>query len=305
MAQELDARRIKLKEDFIKARGYWASLWDNILILDPEFFEAYMHYSSAPGKTGALEPKVKELIFIAIDASTTHQHYQGLKVHLGNAKRYGATQAEIMEVYQIASVQGIHTLMLGVPMMVEEMKGLGRGLEVQRQLTPRQVELKQKFTETCGHWSHLLDGILQLSPDFFEAYLGLAAVPYHKQVLSPKIRELIYIAIASSSTALYGPDLRIHIKQALKHGATIDEILETYQCTSVLGIHALTLGVPAMLEVWRQDDEKPAAKAPAATAKAAPAKKAAAKKAPAKKAAKKPAKKAPAKKVAKKGKKKR
>src|SRR4051812_20034417 len=107
MAQQLDARRTKLKEDFMKARGYWADLWDNILALDQDFFEAYMHYSSAPGKTGALEPKVKELIFIAIDASTTHQHWQGLKVHLGNAKRYGATQQEIMEVYQIASVQGI------------------------------------------------------------------------------------------------------------------------------------------------------------------------------------------------------
>jgi alkylhydroperoxidase/carboxymuconolactone decarboxylase family protein YurZ len=252
-----------------------------------------MHYSAAPLKTGALEPKVKELIFIAIDASTTHQHYQGLKVHLGNAKRYGATQEEIMEVYQIASVQGIHTLMLGVPLLIEEMKGMGRGPEVQRQLTPRQVELKQRFTETTGHWTHLLDGVLQLAPDFFEAYLGLSTPPYKNQVLSPKIRELIYIAIASSSTSLYGPDLRIHIKQALKHGATIDEILETYQCTSVLGIHALTLGVPAMLDVWGQDDAAPDAPAKTpAKVKAAPAKKAVAKKAPTKK----PAKKAPAKK---------
>jgi len=292
MAQQLDARRIKLKEDFIKARGYWASLWDNVLILDPAFLEAYMHYSAAPLKTGALEPKMKELIFIAIDASTTHQHKQGLKVHLGNAKRYGATKEEIMEVYQIASVQGIHTLMLGVPMLIEEMKGMGRGQEVQRQLTPRQVELKQHFTETTGYWSHLLDGVLSLSPDFFETYLGLSTPPYKNQVLSPKNRELIYIAVASSSTSLYGPDLRIHIKQALKHGATIDEILETYMCTSVLGIHALTLGVPAMLEIFDGISDAPAP-APA-KAKAAPAKKVVAKKAPAKKPAKKAAKKAPA-----------
>jgi alkylhydroperoxidase/carboxymuconolactone decarboxylase family protein YurZ len=249
---------------------------------------------------------VKELIFIAIDASTTHQHWQGLKVHLGNAKRYGATQQEIMEVYQIASVQGIHTLMLGVPMLIEEMKGMGRGAEVQRQLTPRQIELKQKFTEKTGHWSHLLDGILQLAPDFFEAYHGLSAVPYDKQVLEPKIRELIYIAIASSSTSLYGPDLRIHIKQALKHGATIDEIMEAYQCTSVLGIHALTLGVPAMLEVWNEQDPMNAKPRKAAKNKAAPQKKSVTKKPAAKKAAsKKTAKKAPVKKAPKKAKKKR
>ena len=280
MAQQLDARRLKLKADFIKARGYWAALWDNILLLDPDFFEAYMHYSSAPGRAGALAPKIKEFIFIAIDASTSHQHYQGLKVHLGNAKKYGATQQEIMEVYQIASMQGIHTLMLGVPMLIEEMKGMGRGQEVIRQLTPHQVALKQRFTETCGHWSHLLDGILQLAPDFFESYLEMSAVPWKTGTLEPKIKELIYIGIASSSTSLYGPDLRIHIKNALKHGASIGEIMEAYMCTSVLGIHALTLGVPAMLEVWGEGDAAPA---PAAKAVKASAKKAPAKKPPAKK----------------------
>ena len=40
------------------------------------------------------------MIYIAIDASTTHMYEPGLKVHIRNALKYGATKAEIMEVYQ-------------------------------------------------------------------------------------------------------------------------------------------------------------------------------------------------------------
>ena len=32
---DLDARRQKLKDDFITARGYWSELWDGVLQLSP------------------------------------------------------------------------------------------------------------------------------------------------------------------------------------------------------------------------------------------------------------------------------
>jgi len=62
-----DDRRLALKDDFAKKRGYWHTFWDDFLALDPEFFEAYTEFSSVPwtkvvdGKAsfkGALEPKV-------------------------------------------------------------------------------------------------------------------------------------------------------------------------------------------------------------------------------------------------------
>jgi alkylhydroperoxidase/carboxymuconolactone decarboxylase family protein YurZ len=63
---------------------------------------------------------VKELLYIAIDAATTHLYLPGLRVHVQNALRLGATVAEIMEVLQLTSVLGIHTITEGVPVLLEE-----------------------------------------------------------------------------------------------------------------------------------------------------------------------------------------
>ncbi len=61
-----DENQEKLKEDFTAKRGYWHTFWEDFLRLDPEFFEAYLDFSSVPwvkdvdgqGGKGALEPKV-------------------------------------------------------------------------------------------------------------------------------------------------------------------------------------------------------------------------------------------------------
>ena len=133
----MDEKKQKLKDEFTASRGYWSPIWDDILDATPEFFEAYMNFSSVPWKTGTLEPKVRELIYIAIDSSTTHMYEPGLKVHIGNALKYGATKAEIMEVYQLTSVLGIHTVTTGLPILFDEMMKAGRGAEIEHKpLTP-------------------------------------------------------------------------------------------------------------------------------------------------------------------------
>jgi alkylhydroperoxidase/carboxymuconolactone decarboxylase family protein YurZ len=246
---ELDARRQKLKADFTQARGYWSALWDGLLELSPDFFEAYLNFSAVPWRSGPLAPKIKELIYVAIDAATTHLYAPGTHIHMRNALGYGATREEIMEVLQLTSVLGIHTITEGVPALIAEMQQAGRGAEVElKPLSPYQERLKAEFTANRGYWSALWDGLLQLSPEFFEAYVQLSSVPWKHGVLEPKIKELIYIAIDASTTHLYLPGLRVHIQNALRHGATVQEILEVMQLTAVLGIHTITEGVPMLLE---------------------------------------------------------
>ena len=74
-----------------------------MLELDPDFFQAYVDFSSLPWTDGVLEPKVKELIYTAFDASATHMYVPGLRQHVENALAYGATPAEVMEVFELAS----------------------------------------------------------------------------------------------------------------------------------------------------------------------------------------------------------
>jgi len=125
-AAELDERRRRLKADFEARRGYWHPFWDGLLELDPDFFEAYLAFSGHPWTDGVLEPKVKELVYIAFDASATHLYVPGLKLHIENALGLGATVDEIMEVLEIASVIGIHTCTMGVPIVIEELARAGR-----------------------------------------------------------------------------------------------------------------------------------------------------------------------------------
>lgn len=244
---ELSQRQQALKDEFVKARGYWTSFWDGLLLLDPNFFEAYLNFSAVPWRTGSLEPKIRELIYVAIDAATTHLYEPGLRAHIQNALRYGATKEEIMEVYECVSVLGIHTCTMGVPVLMEELERAGKG-GAPNGLTPRQEQLKADFQRKRGYWSSFWDGLLLLDPDFFEAYLQFSSVPWQKGALEPKVKELIYAAIDVATTHLYEPGLRAHIGNALRYGATKEEIMEVYELVSVLGIHTCTMGIPVLME---------------------------------------------------------
>ena len=252
----LDPYRQRLKDEFTANRGYWAQLWDQVLEISPEYFESYMKLSSVPWKTGTLEPKVREFIYIAIDTATTHLHEQGTRVHIQNAIRHGATKAEIMEVLQLTSVLGVHTMTLGLPALVEVMRKLGRSSEIEGgELTPRQEKMKADWIAARGFWAELPDYMLRFSPDYFEAYVQMSSVPWKHGTLEPKVRELIYVAIDASTTHLHEAGTRIHMENALRQGATPAEIIEVLALASVLGVHTITMGVPIMVEEFARHDE--------------------------------------------------
>ena len=66
--------------------------------------------------------------------------------------------------------------------------------------------------------------------------------------LEQKYKELILIAINAATTHLYAPGVRRHVQNALAAGASMAEILETIQLTTVMGIHSCNLAIPILLE---------------------------------------------------------
>jgi alkylhydroperoxidase/carboxymuconolactone decarboxylase family protein YurZ len=240
----------QLKEEFIKNRGYWSKFWEDVLELDSNFFSTYSRFSSVPSKNNALSPKIREFIYIAIDASTTHLYLPGLKLHMENALALGATRDEIMEVLELTSVLGIHTCTMGVPILMDELRKMGRGDEVDNiEYGDHEKFLKESFIKNRGYWSPFWDDMLKLSPEFFECYLDFSSVPWKSGTLEPKVKEFIYIAIDTATTHLHEEGARIHIRNALNYGATKEEIMEIFQCVSVLGMHALTEGGPMLREL--------------------------------------------------------
>jgi len=246
---ELSAEQKKIKDDFIENQGYWSPFWQQMLTLNPEFFAAYAAFSSVPWKHGVLEPKIKEFMYIAVDASTTHLYNPGTRVHIKNALGLGATKEEIMEVLQLTSVLGVHTCTEGVPILIEELRNAGKGGEIDDvELGPREEKLKADFIAARGYWAPFWDQMLVLSPEYFEAYLQFSSVPWTTGPLPAKVKEFVYIAIDAATTHIYKPGLRIHIRNAMNYGATKEEIMEIFQLISTIGIHTCTEGVPILLD---------------------------------------------------------
>jgi alkylhydroperoxidase/carboxymuconolactone decarboxylase family protein YurZ len=254
-----DDRRQRLKDEFTRARGYWSELWDDVLALDADFFEAYMHFSSVPWKHGPLAPKVKELVYIAIDVSTTHLYAPGTRIHIRNALKHGATAKEIMEVFELTSLLGLQSCAFGVPVLIEEAGASGKLESMDRTRGARQQALKARFVAELGYWSDAWEGVLLLSPAYLEAYLDLRAVPYQQGSLEPKVKAFVCLAADAATTHLYQPGIRSHVKSALAHGATAAEIMEVLELVSVLGIHSCTEGVPILIQELAHAKGSPAA----------------------------------------------
>ena len=99
-----------------------------------------------------------------------------------------------------------------------------------------------------GDWNPLWETFRDIDPEFLEAYLAFRSVPQANGPLPQKYKELILVAINAATTHLYGPGVRRHIQNALQAGATREEILETIQLTTVMGIHSCNLAIPILLE---------------------------------------------------------
>ncbi len=104
----------------------WNPMWDMLAEMDPDYLEAFLTFRAVPQKQGPLPQKTKELIFIAINAATTHLWAPEMRRHMQNAIKEGATKEEILEVLQLTSIMGVHSMTLGAPILAEELEKMGR-----------------------------------------------------------------------------------------------------------------------------------------------------------------------------------
>ena len=56
----------------------------------------------------------------------------------------------------------------------------------------REQQLRDAYVEARGFWSDTLQSMLEVDPDFFEAYLELLRRPLANGRLEPKLKELVY-----------------------------------------------------------------------------------------------------------------
>ena len=78
--------------------------------------------------------------------------------------------------------------------------------------------------------------------------MATSAALYASGILPAKDVELLSIAFDASYTHMHAPGTRRHIHNALKAGATMEEIMEVLKLCVVQGVQACNLGVPILAE---------------------------------------------------------
>lgn len=226
-----------------------AGPWDNSALAkvrewDPIWAGQCLKMSDDPWTGGVLPRKDVELISLAVNAACTNLSSGGTRRHIRGALVAGATREEILMVLKIGSLLSIHTASLGAPILLEEAKAAGVKLAPKK---PAATPVCDKM-KAAGQWNTGWDGFFEVDPAWTEAIIAASLPVYTSGVLSPKLAELLSIAVDASITHMYAPGTRRHIQSALKLGATMEEIMEVLKICVSQGMQASNVGVPILAE---------------------------------------------------------
>lgn len=226
--------------------GPWDTSLEKLRKWDPKWAESCFEMSTNPWVNGVLPPKTIELIGVALNAACTSLNPEGTRRHVRAALQAGATRDEILAVLKMASVLAIHSCSLGAPILQEEVKAAGiRPPARSRNKVPTPACDRMK---TIGQWNHAWDPLYDLDPLWAEQFTATNAGIFTSGVLTPKLFELVRIALNASYTHMYASGVRRNMKAALKLGATVEEIMEVLKLCVAQGVEACNLAVPILDE---------------------------------------------------------
>ncbi len=211
---------------------------------EPAWADHCIKMSNDPWSNGILPRKDVELISIAVNAACTNMSADGTRRHIRGALENGATRDEIMMTIKIASLLSIHICSLGAPILLEEAKAAGVKLVPK---DPAATPVCDKM-KAAGQWNTAWDEFFEIDPAWTEAIIAVSLPVYTSGIFTPKLAELLSIAVDASITHMYAPGTRRHIQSALKLGVTMEEIMEVLKICVAQGMQAGNLGVPILAE---------------------------------------------------------
>jgi alkylhydroperoxidase/carboxymuconolactone decarboxylase family protein YurZ len=224
--------------------GPWDQALSKLQTWDPAWAAACTAVSTNPWRTGVLSAKFVELVSLSVNVACTNLNADGTRRHVRGALDAGATRDEILFVFKCASLMAIHSCSLGAPILLEEAKAAGvTPKPASTAATPSVDKMK-----AIGQWNAAWEPFLAIDPSWTDAFMATGAGIYGSGVLPPKEVELLSIALDASFTHMYAPGTRRHIQNALKAGASIEEIFEVLKICVAQGVQAINLGVPILEE---------------------------------------------------------
>jgi alkylhydroperoxidase/carboxymuconolactone decarboxylase family protein YurZ len=222
------------------------SIADAARKVSPTSYSAAAEFWRVPLAAPHLSPRMKELILFAMHASATALNNDAIKRQVKRVFAAGGTAEDIVDVLISITALANHSLYSSVPILEEEWAASGRGAGHVPSSSASFEAAKQRFEEIRGFWNSDRDAIARQMPDYFTALTELSIESWCRGPLTRKEREFICIAIDCTVTHSYAPGLRIHIRNAIKEGATCEEILEIFQLAALMGLEGFVLTANAM-----------------------------------------------------------
>lgn len=213
----------------------------------PRMHEAAQGFWSAAMGTGALTPRMRELVLLALHGTVTSLHTRGIERQVCRALDTGATELDVLDVLLTITGAANHALYFAVPVLMRELQAAGHADAELPPPTPQAQAIKDDFIRTRGFWNEQRDAIVRVMPAYFAALSPVSTASWTEGSLSLKERELVCIAIDCTVTHMFEPGLAIHIRNALAQGATREEILHVFQLASLTGLEGYMAGAEALV----------------------------------------------------------
>jgi alkylhydroperoxidase/carboxymuconolactone decarboxylase family protein YurZ len=241
-----DAEHARIKAFFIAERGYWRPWTEAMLQTCPGFVQQYARYAGYPARTGPLPPRMVELIYVALDSSSSHLFESGLYTHMKRALEVGATQADIFDVLHLVAVQGAASVCQAAEILAE-LSGSSEAQAIDD-------ELQARIDALGSAHALALRSVARMDPGYAEVLLDFVEQGRPGAGLSAGERSLVQLALHACFTAFNPHATRQIVSTALSQGLTPAELLQAIQLGSHLAVHGTALGADVFRQVLRSSE---------------------------------------------------
>jgi alkylhydroperoxidase/carboxymuconolactone decarboxylase family protein YurZ len=233
-----DTERARIKQYFIAERGYWRPWTETMLQACPGFVEQYARYAGYPARTGPLTERMVELIYVGLDASSSHLFESGLHTHMKRAIEVGATPADIVDVLHLVAVQGVASVGQAAE-IVAELSGPGDAPAVS-------ATLRARIDRLGGAHALRLTALARLDPGYVEVLLDFIEQGRPATGLTEAERSLVQLALHACFTAFNPGAVRQIVATALAQDLAPAQLLQAIQLGAHLAVHGSALGAKVL-----------------------------------------------------------
>lgn len=248
----MDEYRRKVKDEVISAgRGPFGGWWDDVLQVDPELVLRMNRHMRVAEDVGPLPRFFRHLILVTVDSVVTHLYQRGIGVHARIAMEHGASPRQVVEALEISSLVSSRGYAIGLPLVLDELVDAGMPL-AGRPDPARAAQIRNRLADQTDSWPEGMDTALDHDPEATEHLLALAYGRSDESGLDPKWRELLFLAASACPAIVEADGIRRHARQALRLGATGEELVQTLRMANMIGLHPLIEGIPQLRAVLPQ-----------------------------------------------------